>query len=51
MQMKAAVQRNYPIEPQNLKCTFISSPKEIKEKYVFQKQFENKKRSKKNKEK
>ena len=37
MQMKAAVQKNYPSEPQNLRCTFTSSPKEIKEKYVFQK--------------
>ena len=43
MQMKAAVQKNYPSEPQNLRCTFTSSPKEIKEKYVFQKWFENKK--------
>ena len=43
MQMKAAVQENYPSEPQNLRCIFISTPKEIKEKYIFQKQFKNKK--------
>ena len=35
MQMKITVKKNYSSKPNNLRCIFISTPKEIKEKYIF----------------